>query len=94
MLINTCRGPVIDNQALLGLLATGKGPLTILDVWESEPVVPEALYQQVAFGSPHIAGYSLEGKLKGTEMLHDALCDWLENGAGPGEPGKSQTGTI
>ena len=90
MLINTCRGPVIDNQALLGLLATGKGPLTILDVWESEPVVPEALYQQVAFGSPHIAGYSLEGKLKGTEMLHDALCDWLKTARAPASREKAK----
>lgn len=78
MLINTCRGAVVDNQALLALLEQGKGPMTILDVWESEPVVPEALYRQVQYGSPHIAGYSVEGKLKGTEMLHGALCDWLQ----------------
>ena len=76
MLINTCRGPVIDNAALSRQLADGAGPLTVLDVWEEEPTVPPTLYQQVLMGSPHIAGYSLEGKLKGTRMLYDAVCEW------------------
>ncbi|MCG8392494.1 MAG: 4-phosphoerythronate dehydrogenase [Pseudomonadales bacterium] len=76
MLINTCRGPVIDNRALLNRLESGQGPRTILDVWESEPTVPPALLAQVLFGSPHIAGYSLEGKLNGTRMLYRAFCDW------------------
>lgn len=76
MLINTCRGPVIDNAALSQQLADGTGPLTVLDVWETEPTVPPTLYQQVLMGSPHIAGYSLEGKLKGTRMLYDAVCEW------------------
>jgi len=76
MLINTCRGPVIDNAALSRQLAAGAGPLTVLDVWEDEPTVPATLYQQVLMGSPHIAGYSLEGKRKGTRMLYDAVCEW------------------
>ena len=76
MLINTCRGPVIDNAALSQQLAEDTGPLTVLDVWETEPTVPPTLYQQVLMGSPHIAGYSLEGKLKGTRMLYDAVCEW------------------
>ena len=77
MLINTCRGPVIDNGALLTQLQADQGPATILDVWESEPLVPPALFDQVLLGSPHIAGYSAEGKLKGTRMLYGAFCDWL-----------------
>jgi erythronate-4-phosphate dehydrogenase len=76
MLINTCRGPVIDNAALSQQLTNDTGPLTVLDVWETEPTVPPTLYQQVLMGSPHIAGYSLEGKLKGTRMLYDAVCEW------------------
>ncbi|MGJ3257463.1 MAG: 4-phosphoerythronate dehydrogenase [Alcanivorax sp.] len=77
MLINTCRGPVIDNEALLARLEVGQAPATILDVWEAEPQVPPALFEQVLLGSPHIAGYSAEGKLKGTQMLYQAFCDWL-----------------
>ena len=83
MLINTCRGPVIDNRALLAGLDTGRGPATILDVWETEPRVPPALFKQVLLGSPHIAGYSAEGKLKGTQMLYRAFCDWLDVTAQP-----------
>ena len=83
MLINTCRGPVIDNHALLARLQGGRGPATILDVWETEPLVPAALFEQVLLGSPHIAGYSAEGKLKGTRMLYQAFCDWLNVEAEP-----------
>ncbi|EUC71382.1 2-hydroxyacid dehydrogenase [Alcanivorax sp. 97CO-5] len=84
MLINTCRGPVIDNLALSEQLASGTGPMTVLDVWETEPQVPATLYQQVVMGSPHIAGYSLEGKLKGTSMLYDAVCQWSGQGIASG----------
>ncbi len=76
MLLNTCRGPVIDNTALLARLQAGQGPTTVLDVWENEPRVPASLFQEVLLGSPHIAGYSAEGKLKGTEMLYQAFCEW------------------
>lgn len=75
LLINSCRGPVIDNQALLQRLRSG--PLDcVLDVWESEPQVPAELLSQVWYGSPHIAGYSLEGKLRGSWMLLKALAAW------------------
>lgn len=77
LLINTCRGPVIDNTALLARLEAGQGPVTVLDVWEQEPQVPPALLAAVWRGSPHIAGYSVEGKVRGTWMLYQALCQWL-----------------
>lgn len=83
MLINTCRGAVIDNGALLSNLQAGRGPATILDVWESEPLVPPLLFERVLLGSPHIAGYSAEGKLKGTELLYQAFCKWLDVKAEP-----------
>jgi erythronate-4-phosphate dehydrogenase len=51
-LINTCRGPVVDNQALSRRLARGDGPLTFLDVWEGEPRLNPALLEQVFNGSP------------------------------------------
>lgn len=77
LLINTCRGPVIDNRALLARLEAGQGPVTVLDVWEQEPQVPPALLAAVWRGSPHIAGYSVEGKVRGTWMLYRALGQWL-----------------
>ncbi|MBM7334317.1 MAG: 4-phosphoerythronate dehydrogenase [Alcanivorax sp.] len=82
-LISTCRGAVIDNRALARRLAAGQGPLTLLDVWENEPRPDPALLERVWLGSPHVAGYSVEGKWRGTAMLHDAWCRW----AGEAAPG-------
>lgn len=75
-LISTCRGAVIDNAALTRCLAGGQGPFTVLDVWEGEPRIDATLLGQVRFGSPHVAGYSVEGKTLGTAMLYQAYCDW------------------
>lgn len=76
-LINTCRGAVIDNAALHRRLARGDGPVTFLDVWEDEPRLDPALLDRVFIGSPHVAGYSVEGKRLGTAMLYQAWCQWL-----------------
>lgn len=81
LLINTSRGPVVDNTALLALLRSGTGPVTVLDVWETEPLVPPALLALAASGSPHVAGYSVEGKTRGTWMLYQALCQWCGEAA-------------
>lgn len=75
-LISTCRGAVIDNAALARCLTAGQGPFTVLDVWEGEPCIDAALLGQVQLGSPHVAGYSVEGKTLGTVMLYRAYCDW------------------
>ncbi|MFZ5723243.1 MAG: 4-phosphoerythronate dehydrogenase [Pseudomonadota bacterium] len=77
LLINTARGPVVDNRALSGLLAAEPGRAAVLDVWEAEPAVPPALLQRVRLGTPHVAGYSLEGKWRGTAMLYRAACRTL-----------------
>ena len=73
LLINASRGAVLDNQALLGLLLAGRGPVSVLDVWEGEPALDHELLAQVRLGTPHIAGYSLDGKLLATRMLCEAL---------------------
>lgn len=73
LLINASRGAVIDNAALQQRLGEEDAPITILDVWEHEPCVSEALLAQVRFGTAHIAGYSRDGKLLATRMLRDAL---------------------
>jgi erythronate-4-phosphate dehydrogenase len=78
LLMSTCRGAVIDNDALLLRLAQPDAPTVVLDVWETEPQVPSALFRQVLLGTPHIAGYSVQGKLSGSAMVVAALYRWLE----------------
>jgi erythronate-4-phosphate dehydrogenase len=77
ILLNTSRGAVADNAALLDVLRRRDDLTAVLDVWEGEPAISLALLEQVALGTPHIAGYSLDGKLRGTEMIYRAACDFL-----------------
>lgn len=73
VIINTSRGEVIDNKALNDIVSRKKF-LTVLDVWENEPGISTELFKKVNIGTPHIAGYSLEGKINGTKIIYDALC--------------------
>ena len=76
MLINTARGPVIDAAALeADIDATNRE--VVLDVFEHEPQIAESLLSKLAIATPHIAGYTLEGKLRGTQIIYDALCEKL-----------------
>ena len=77
MLINSSRGAVVNNKVLLTKLNTDKNIFTVLDVWENEPEINRTLLQKVNYGTPHIAGYSLEGKVNGTKMIYDAFCDFF-----------------
>jgi erythronate-4-phosphate dehydrogenase len=77
ILINACRGEVIDNKSLLALKKEGHGLKVVLDVWENEPNILHELIAYTEISSAHIAGYSLEGKARGTEMLYQALCQQL-----------------
>ena len=77
ILMNASRGEVIDNQALLKLAQKGAIPTLVLDVWENEPNIEKQLLPYVEIATPHIAGYSLDGKARGTEMLYQALCNFL-----------------
>ena len=74
ILLNAGRGPVIDNKALLSWHGERNDVTLLLDVWEDEPVVDRQLAQRVRIGTPHIAGYSLDGKIRGTWMLYRAFC--------------------
>ncbi|MFT5879003.1 MAG: erythronate-4-phosphate dehydrogenase [Moritella sp.] len=78
ILVNCGRGDVIDNQALLALKNAGHGMTLVLDVWENEPTPLLALIPHTAIATPHIAGYSLEGKARGTEMIYKAYCQFLQ----------------
>jgi len=77
LLINAGRGEVIDSSALLARLEQGNAPVVVLDVWEQEPRIHPELVDQVWLATPHIAGYSLEGKVQGTEMIYQALSQFL-----------------
>ena len=76
-LINTSRGGVIDEQALKARIDQGNAPTVILDVWENEPSIDVDLAQRVYLGTPHIAGYSFDGKVAGTEMIYRFLCQFI-----------------
>ncbi|MEJ5261535.1 MAG: 4-phosphoerythronate dehydrogenase [Ignavibacterium sp.] len=76
ILINTSRGAVIDNNALRKIISQKKLKVA-LDVWENEPDVELSLLERVAISSPHVAGYSLEGKVNGTIMIFNALNTFL-----------------
>ncbi|KIZ38175.1 MULTISPECIES: 4-phosphoerythronate dehydrogenase PdxB [Stutzerimonas stutzeri subgroup] len=73
-LINASRGAVVDNAALRDLLWQRPDLEAVLDVWEGEPQVDVALAGLCRIATPHIAGYSLDGKLRGTAQIYAALC--------------------
>jgi len=78
ILINSARGPVIDNQALISFLKQRVDVTAVLDVWEHEPEIDLPLLAQVALATPHIAGYSFDGKVSGTAMIYQALCRYFK----------------
>ena len=84
ILINAARGPVVDNQALKQRLLKNDGFTAALDVFEFEPEVDMELLPLLAFATPHVAGYGLEGKARGTTMIFNSYCElFLETGSVP-----------
>ncbi|NOJ19480.1 4-phosphoerythronate dehydrogenase [Vibrio jasicida] len=79
ILINAARGPVVDNQALKQRLMKNDGFTAALDVFEFEPEVDMELLPLLAFATPHVAGYGLEGKARGTTMIFNSYCEFLNN---------------
>lgn len=77
MLINSARGPVIHASDLEADIER-KERKVVLDVFEHEPQISSSLLSKLAIATPHIAGYTLEGKLRGTQIIYNALCEKLE----------------
>jgi len=77
-LLNTSRGPVVDNAALRRVLDDDHLGAAALDVWENEPTPDPDLLRRVDLATPHIAGYAYDGKVRGTTMLYEALCNHLD----------------
>ena len=76
-IINTSRGEVIETEAILNALSAGKISGAIIDVWENEPNINLELLDKVFIGTPHIAGYSADGKANATRMSLDAICKFF-----------------
>ena len=77
-LINAARGPVIDNRALYRTLLARDDVQAVLDVWEREPSIDLDLADLCVLATPHIAGYSLDGRQRGTAQIYQALCRFLD----------------
>jgi erythronate-4-phosphate dehydrogenase len=74
---NASRGGVVDSEALKGAIRSGRLRAVVLDVWENEPDIDLELLSLVDVGTPHIAGYSLDGKMAGMIMIYRAACQYL-----------------
>ena len=76
-LLNTSRGEVVETEALLNALNTGAVAGAVIDVWENEPHINRELLDKVFIGTPHIAGYSADGKANATRMVLKAFCHFF-----------------
>lgn len=80
LFINTSRGEIADTQVLKGWLVENPGILSVLDVWENEPEPDLQLMQIATIATPHIAGYSTDGKANGTAFVVNALRNHFNRG--------------
>ena len=74
---NASRGGVVDSSALKAAIRAGRLEAVVLDVWENEPNIDTELLEMVDIGTPHIAGYSLDGKVAGMIMIYKAMCKYF-----------------
>ncbi len=73
LVVNCARGGITDTIALLDGLSSGKISACAIDCWEGEPAINSTLLEKTMIATPHIAGYSIEGKMRGTELILKAL---------------------
>ncbi len=80
LLINSCRGEVFDTEAIYNALEANDISGVILDCWENEPALDLELLNLAEYGTPHIAGYSKDGKANGTKMSVQAVSRFFNLG--------------
>ncbi len=73
LIINAARGPVVDNAALLRAMDAKRVSGCVIDCWEGEPAVSPELLARADIATPHIAGYSRQGKMRATQAVVNAL---------------------
>lgn len=78
VIVNSARGPITDTPALISALDNGKVSSAVIDCWENEPDISRELLTRAAIATPHIAGYSLNGKIRATAMAINALCEFFD----------------
>jgi erythronate-4-phosphate dehydrogenase len=76
--LNTSRGPVMETNALKQAMRDKKLAGVVLDVWENEPDIDPQLLQNVDLSTPHIAGYSFDGKVAGLIMIYNTVCNYFK----------------
>ncbi len=77
LLINTSRGDVIDEKLILAELESGRLSSAVIDVWHNEPRFNPDLASRALFATPHIAGYSVQSKIRASEMIIRQFCDYM-----------------
>lgn len=75
VLINSARGPIVDTADVIVALENGTIGDAVIDCWEGEPTISLRLLQLATIATPHIAGYSLNGKIRATAMVINAICE-------------------
>jgi erythronate-4-phosphate dehydrogenase len=75
LLVNSARGAVVDGPALLDALRASRVQAA-LDCWPGEPDIEPGLLERVVVATPHVAGYSDDGKRNGTRMVYEEWCHW------------------
>lgn len=87
LIINSSRGEVVETNAIYAALLSGQVSNLVLDVWENEPNIHPQLLEKTVIATPHIAGYSADGKANGSSMSVQAISrffnleakDWKPN---------------
>jgi erythronate-4-phosphate dehydrogenase len=75
--MNSSRGAVVETNSLKEIIAMKRTAATVIDVWEKEPNIDADLLPLTSIATPHIAGYSLEGKLNAVRMIRETLCRYF-----------------
>ena len=98
IIINCARGGIFDTQAVINALDAGKIANVIVDCWEGEPQLNPTLLEKASIATPHIAGYSREGKIRATAMALEAIARHfnlsIPNVAQGVAPGAAQNVTL